>query len=130
MIGAGGEKRALRVVAQYADWWNYAFGDIEFCARKLSALKAHCDEVEREFQGILKTWWHYIAIAESEDEAKILAEERYASIVGTPEQVVEQLRLYIELGIEYLMFEFVDFPNLTGSNLFEKEVIPKFSLNR
>jgi len=72
--------------------------------------------------------WHYIAIAGSEAEAKLLAEERYSSIVGTPEQVVEQLRPFIELGIEYLMFEFVDFPSMKGSYLFEKEVIPKLGL--
>ena len=128
MIGAGGEKRSLRVVAEYADWWNWAFGDKEICAQKMSVLRLHCKEVGRDFEEIVKTWWHYIAIAETEAETELLAEERYASIVGTPEQVVEQLRPFIELGIEYLMFEFVDFPSMTGSNLFEKEVIPKLDL--
>lgn len=72
-------------------------------------------------------WWHYIAIADSEAKAKILAEGRYgqASIVGTPEQVAEQLWPFIELGIEHLLFEFVDFPSTAGSRLFENEVIPK-----
>jgi F420-dependent oxidoreductase-like protein len=125
MIGGGGEKRTLRVVAEYADWWNWAFGDKEVCAKKMSVLRAHCDDVGRDFQEIVKTWWHYIAIAETESKANLLAEERYASIVGTPEQVVEQLQAFIELGIEYFMFEFVDFSSMTGSNLFEKEVIPK-----
>jgi alkanesulfonate monooxygenase SsuD/methylene tetrahydromethanopterin reductase-like flavin-dependent oxidoreductase (luciferase family) len=83
--------------------------------------------VGRDFQEIVKTWWHYIAIADSEAEAKMLAEKRYgqASIVGTPEQVAEQLWPFIELGIEHLMFEFVDFPSMAGSISFENEVIPK-----
>ena len=127
MIGSGGEKLALRVVAKHADWWNWAFGNKDICAQKLSVLRTHCEEVGRDFQEIVKTWWHYIAIADSEAEAKLLTEKRYghASVVGTPEQVVEQLQPFIELGIEHLMFEFVDFPSMAGSILFENEVIPK-----
>jgi alkanesulfonate monooxygenase SsuD/methylene tetrahydromethanopterin reductase-like flavin-dependent oxidoreductase (luciferase family) len=76
----------------------------------------------------VKTWWHFVAIAESEEEAKKLAEAKYSSIVGTPEQVIEQLQSFIELGVAYLMLEFVDFPGMLGSNLFEKEVVPKLGL--
>jgi alkanesulfonate monooxygenase SsuD/methylene tetrahydromethanopterin reductase-like flavin-dependent oxidoreductase (luciferase family) len=94
----------------------------------MAVLRTHCDEVGRDFQEIVKTWWHYIAIAETEVEAKKLAKDRYSSIVGTPDQVVDQLQPFIELSIEYLMFEFVDFPSMVGSDLFEKEVIPKLKL--
>lgn len=125
MIGGGGEKLTLRVVAQYADWWNFAFNDKDVCAHKLAVLQGHCEQVGRNYQEIVKTWWHYIAVAETAAEAKRLTETREASVVGTPEQIVEQLQPFIELGIEHLMFEFVDFPSMAGSILFENEVIPK-----
>lgn len=55
MIGGGGEKHTLRVVAEHADWWNWAFGDKDVCAHKMSVLQAHCNEVGRDFQEIVKT---------------------------------------------------------------------------
>ena len=41
MIGGSGEKKTLRMVAQYADESNLICGDDEI-ARKLEALDAHC----------------------------------------------------------------------------------------
>lgn len=53
MVGGGGEKKTLRLVAQYADACN-VFGNPEGIARKYEILRAHCaaigrdpDEIER-----------------------------------------------------------------------------------
>ncbi len=53
MIGGGGEKKTLRLVAQYADACNI-FGGPE-AARKLDVLRAHCDAVGRDYDEIEKT---------------------------------------------------------------------------
>ena len=47
MIGGGGEKKTLRMVAQYADESNLicAFDDIR---RKLDVLAAHCERLGRD----------------------------------------------------------------------------------
>ena len=43
MIGGGGEKRTLRLVAQYADQCNVT-GDVNTLARKIDVLRRHCAE--------------------------------------------------------------------------------------
>jgi alkanesulfonate monooxygenase len=47
MIGGGGEKKTLRLVAQYADATN-VFGTPEAIARKYEILAAHCADVGRD----------------------------------------------------------------------------------
>jgi F420-dependent oxidoreductase-like protein len=53
MIGGSGEKKTLRLVAQYADACNL-FGGPD-AARKLEVLKGHCDAVGRDYDEIEKT---------------------------------------------------------------------------
>src|SRR5579862_8116791 len=53
MIGGGGEKKTLRLVAQYADACNMFAGPD--AARKLKILKEHCDAVGRDYDSIEKT---------------------------------------------------------------------------
>lgn len=53
MIGGGGEKRTLRLVAEYADACNLGYSPES--ARKLDVLRAHCDAVGRDYDEIEKT---------------------------------------------------------------------------
>jgi len=45
-------------------------------------------------------------------------------LVGTPDQVVSQIRAYLDLGISHLMLWFLDFPSLDGLRLFSERVMP------
>ena len=47
LIGGGGERKTLRLVAQYADACNL-FGGPDEVAHKLDVLRRHCDSVERD----------------------------------------------------------------------------------
>jgi F420-dependent oxidoreductase-like protein len=53
MIGGGGEKKTLRLVARYADACNVFAGRDE--ARKLDVLRQHCEDVGRDYDTIYKT---------------------------------------------------------------------------
>jgi alkanesulfonate monooxygenase len=54
MIGGGGEKKTLRLVAQYADACNIG-GSAEVAAHKLNVLRQHCEAVGRDYDEIDKT---------------------------------------------------------------------------
>jgi F420-dependent oxidoreductase-like protein len=56
MIGGGGEKKTLRLVARYADACNVFVGREE--ARKLDVLRQHCEEVGRDYDTIYKTAYY------------------------------------------------------------------------
>ena len=54
LIGGGGEKRTLRLVAQYGDACNL-FGDPDAVRHKLDVLERHCADVGRDPAEITKT---------------------------------------------------------------------------
>ena len=55
MIGGGGERKTLRLVAKYADATNLFPAPIEDLRHKLDVLRRHCDEVGRDYDDIAKT---------------------------------------------------------------------------
>jgi alkanesulfonate monooxygenase SsuD/methylene tetrahydromethanopterin reductase-like flavin-dependent oxidoreductase (luciferase family) len=129
LIGGGGERKTLRVVAQYADWWNLPGGTAANYAHKLAVLRQHCQAVGRNYEDIVKTWSaEAIAVAETEAEAqRIAAASPYKQdvLIGTPAQVAEQLQAFVDLGVEYLIVRVVDFPATAGVDLFAREVLPR-----
>jgi F420-dependent oxidoreductase-like protein len=56
MVGGGGERKTLRMVAQYADACNlFATPDVE---HKLEVLRGHCERLGRPYEDILKTVYY------------------------------------------------------------------------
>jgi F420-dependent oxidoreductase-like protein len=61
MIGGGGERRTLRLVAKYADCWNFydPEGNLDTVRHKLEVLREHCRREGRDFDAIEKSvLWH------------------------------------------------------------------------
>jgi len=135
MIGGGGEKLTLRVVARYADWWNLPNVSPETYQHKLAVLKEHCRREGRDSAEIAKTLGSNVAIAETDKEARRLAvdspfinmENEESFVIGDPARVSEKLREYIRLGVELFILRFVDFPKTGGAKLFAEKVIPAFT---
>ncbi len=132
MIGGGGEKLTLRVVAQHADWWNFPGGSLENYAHKLEVLKEHCRAVGRDYDEIVKTWsTETVAIAPTEAEARRIAQaspyfDGEHGLVGTPEQVAEQIQAFVDLGVKHFILRFADFPRPDAAQLFAEAVMPEF----
>src|SRR6201997_685339 len=55
LIGGGGERKTLRLVARYADACNLFASSPEDIAHKLDVLRAHCDSEGRDYDAIRKT---------------------------------------------------------------------------
>lgn len=52
VIGGGGEQLTLKIVAEYADIWNYAGGPVDTFKHKVDVLRQHCETVGRNFDEI------------------------------------------------------------------------------
>lgn len=132
LIGGGGEKVTLRLVAQYADGCNIG-GDIATIKHKLAVLKQHCEELGRDYNSIKRTTLIddcVIAETEAEALAKLtpqqranLTELRQKWLIGTPEQICERLAEYEEAGIQELIVRFVDAAQIEPVRLFARECI-------
>jgi F420-dependent oxidoreductase-like protein len=68
MIGGSGEKKTLRMVAQYADESNLTCG-LDEVGRKLDALAGHCERLGRDRSEITVSLQLNCAIAETRDQA-------------------------------------------------------------
>lgn len=135
LIGGGGEQLTLRVVARLADRSNFG-GNPEQWAAKTEILKGHCKAVGRDYDEIEKTWSPEVMIRETEAElqqigSKSLWGEPFESwqkgnLIGTPEQVAEKIRTYIDLGCTGFYPWCSDYPDTTTLHLLAEKVAPEF----
>ena len=118
MIGGSGEKKTLRTVAKYADMWN-AMGPLEVMAHKVDVLKRHCDDVGRDIGEIEFTLGVKLTLRDTREEAdrvwKAAIEHNRTPMAdvedddtfwnGSPEQMAEKLRPYVDLGFRTVISE-------------------------
>ena len=79
MIGGGGERKTLRMVAQYADESNIICAPDEI-PRKLAALDEHCARLGRDRSEITVTYQTSVCIAPTREQAQREADEAVARI--------------------------------------------------
>ena len=67
MIGGGGEKKTLRLVARYGDACNLFATSPEDVAHKLDVLRGHCEAADRDYDSIRRTITYSKQAATEED---------------------------------------------------------------
>jgi F420-dependent oxidoreductase-like protein len=114
MIGGGGEKRTLRLVARYADKCNVT-GDVNTLSRKIEVLHRHCADVGRDPSEVAITWMSPLILTTSEQntaemreilKASGSAEETAGFTVGQPEEVPDLVAGHIAAGADEVIFSF------------------------
>jgi F420-dependent oxidoreductase-like protein len=78
LIGGGGEKKTLRLVAQYADEWNISFESVQQVAHKIEVLNRHCADVGRDPAEIRKTVG--VFVHDSDNDAILSTAEQLAPL--------------------------------------------------
>ena len=138
LIGGGGEKRTLKLVAKYADIWNIpSVPPIEY-SRKLSVLKSHCENLGTNYSRIEKTmesrilitdkgindeiidWFRYFLktadhVVPTRQESKEIIESNF--IIGSLDECKEKISNYIEEGVQHFTLYFLDFPSYKSLEL-------------
>ena len=74
LIGGGGERKTLRLVARYADACN-VFGDADMARHKFDVLRRHCEREGRDYDDILKTSYHVVDVGENGERAQQVVDE-------------------------------------------------------
>lgn len=95
MIGGQGERKTLRLVAQYADACNLFGESVDTVAAKLAVLQGHCEAVDRRYEDIEKTmvayWYPDKSVAEQADSFARFAEAGIQHVVlGRPGPFVDE----------------------------------------
>jgi F420-dependent oxidoreductase-like protein len=110
LIGGTGEKKTLRLVAQYADACNlFARLGHATLRAKLDVLKQHCDKVGRDYATIEKTTLDTVHLAPGQ-----------LSVAD----VIEQCRALAGIGIQHAIFNMPNVQDITPLEIFGREIIP------
>ncbi len=136
-VAGGGEKLTLRVVAQHADYANFA-PDLDTFVRKSDILAEHCEAVGRDYDDIGRTLHaEFIVATDPADlDAKlaragtqrgITAEEygrRTGVFAGSPAEIAAALEPIRDAGCVYVICYFPDIAWGDSYELFASQVIP------
>jgi F420-dependent oxidoreductase-like protein len=113
LIGGLGERKTLRLVAQYGDACNlFGFVGLDVLRHKLDVLQRHCDDVGRSYEEIERT---------TLDTADVTPGKQ------TTRDIIEKCRAYAELGIQHAIFNMPAVEQLAPLEAFGKEIIPEVS---
>jgi F420-dependent oxidoreductase-like protein len=131
LIGGGGERRTLRIAAQYADEWN-AWTTPDLLAHKLSVLRQHCEQVGRNPDEIHVSTQALLFLSTDKQwlEEKRQAVTGQPVIVGTPAEVADIVARYRDAGADELIVPDFTLGSMTRKkdtcDLFMQEVAPAF----
>jgi F420-dependent oxidoreductase-like protein len=110
MVGGMGERKTLRLVAQYAGACNlFAFAGVDAIRHKLDVLRGHCKDLGRSYEEIEKTALGTVDLAPDG---------------MTAEGVIELCHELGEAGIEHLIFNMPNVHEIEPLEAFGEEIIP------
>ena len=150
LIGGSGEKKSLRLVAQYADACNVndvghtergleRLGGPELIAHKYEVLRGYCEEIGRSFDEILRSHFTLRLVLGPDERAvaeKVAAigqagsgspatrrAQPSAFMTGTPEQVTRYYQSLADVGTQYFIIQ-IDSGDTETIELLAREVVP------
>jgi F420-dependent oxidoreductase-like protein len=108
MVAGGGEKKTLRLVAQYGDACN-VFGGAETVSAKLDVLKRHCENVRRDYGTIEKTALNAVTL----ESGKVPVKE-----------IIALCKSLAKVGTDQALFSIPNAHEIAPLEVFGKEIIP------
>jgi F420-dependent oxidoreductase-like protein len=111
LVGGGGEKRTLQLVARYADMCNI-FGDPATVAHKVDVLRGHCKDVGRDPSEVTVSRLSTLVLTESDEETRatrdflkqVTGEDPIGSDIGTADELVARVEELAAAGVDYFVF--------------------------
>ncbi|MCA1645061.1 MAG: LLM class flavin-dependent oxidoreductase [Chloroflexi bacterium] len=125
MIGGGGERRTLRLVAQYADWWCADIQPVEVFVHKARVLADHCASVGRDTAEIVRAQVVWISVEDNSANATRWPDLHV--VAGTPDEVSRELQAFRAAGVQHFQVRFIDYPSTAGFERFVTHVLPRLT---
>lgn len=139
LIGGGGERILMGIVARHAAIWNNLAAFQDKLGAKVEALRRRCDELGRDFDTIEVSQQCTVVIAEDDGAARAaLAKAARVfgghmgdaieahGIWGSPAGVVERIERHRRLGCTNFVIEFFGRDTREPARLFAEQVMPAF----
>jgi F420-dependent oxidoreductase-like protein len=135
LIGGGGEKVLLKLVAKHADIWNNLAVNLEQLEQKAAVLRRHCEAQRRDPATLRISQQTMVVIgsdeadarSKSEKAARIYGGHMGSGISGTPAQCVDKIRALQKHGCSLVIIEFFGRDSREPAALFAEQVMPAFA---
>ncbi|MGI0040343.1 MAG: TIGR03560 family F420-dependent LLM class oxidoreductase [Nitrosopumilaceae archaeon] len=140
MVGGAGQK-LIAVAAKHATRYNHPFGTPEILQSKIEMLKIQCKKIGRKFDEIENSVLLRVLVGKDKDDIKqivtqlkkknesiseFIMRSKDSIALGTPDEVIEYLEKYVNIGISYFIVNFIGLSNsLEMLSLFSKKVRPR-----
>ena len=132
IVGGQGKRRTPALAARFADEFNLPFVDEEVTRAQFARVRAACGEAGRD-PGTMR-WSNALVLCCGADEAEVgrraraigreVDELRENGLAGTPQEVVDKIGRYAELGAERVYLQTLDLSDLDHLELVAAEVMP------
>jgi F420-dependent oxidoreductase-like protein len=131
LIGGGGEKVTLKLVAQYGDACNIG-GDLPTIEHKFAVIKEHCANLGRDYESIHRTSTTFCSIGATDEKARAkipqvflsrLGDRLDSALIGSPDTIRLRLAELEAAGVQELIISFTDAIQLDSLRTFAKEFI-------
>ena len=109
LVGGGGERKTLLLVARYADACNLYGRDVEAFRRKLEVLREHCAAIGRPYDEIERTT--LVSVDPSTEST---------------DEIVERFGVLIAAGAQHVIFSVRGVADTTRLERIAAEVFPQF----
>ena len=136
LIGGNGPRKTLPLAAKFADEWNAVYLNLETYGARRTRL-AECLQAEgralddikyslmtrviyRQTQAQLDAFLHENAMDAADLKARGL-------IIGTAQEVIDQLSALVEAGVERFMLQWVELDDIANLELLARDVLPHFA---
>lgn len=139
-IGGNGERRTLRLIAQYADGWNSPYVTAEQWSRLSGVLDRHCEDVGRDpsqIQRDVNLSFHLAASEAHRARAEAHFGEVFGAagdafrtrgaVTGTPPEAIDALAPYAEAGVDRINIALRPPLDWDALQAWAEEVIPACS---
>ena len=140
MVGGAGQK-LIAVAAKHATRYNHPFGTPEILQSKIEMLKIQCKKIHRNFDEIENSVLLRVLVGKDKDDIKhivtqlkkknesiseFIMRSKDSIALGTPDEVIEYLQKYVNIGISYFIVNFIGLSNsLEMLSLFSKKIRPR-----
>ena len=133
LVGGTGKRRTPALAARYADEFNLPFVDEATTKAQFQRVREACEAQDRDPDTM--RWSNALVLCVGADEAEVerraaaigrdAAELRENGLAGTPQEVVDKIGRYAELGAQRLYLQVLDLSDLDHLRLVARDVMPK-----
>jgi F420-dependent oxidoreductase-like protein len=134
IIGGGGAKRTPALAARFADEFNIPFVPLDTLTEQYGRVAAAVEQAGRAKDSLIYSAAFVLCVGRDETEiarrAAAIGREvdelrSNSPVVGTPGEVVDKLRPFLEAGVQRIYLQLLDMSDLDHVQFFAEQVIPR-----